>query len=281
MKTIFAAAPTRHWVNALSLAVADSGVVLAADGWASGVPSASPSVCLLYVSQGGGTLLCESDTLPVRPGYVYFVPSACCRVQSEEGTALSFLFFRLSAPEPSLQALLAARPRPMESRAGLQTIQQAFSLYAGGSVFSALMLHSLIFSDLAVFFASSQPPQAVCSPMTAQAASLVQKLLSSKLTVNRLAEAMAVSPATLAKRFRAETGLPLGAYIDRMVFQRARQLLILSGTSIGEIADQLGFCDQFYFSRFFRRIQGETPTQFRRRIREEQGIAPEAAGPTP
>ncbi len=281
MRTISAGAPTRHWVNALQLAVADSGVVLTEDSWASGAPSASPSVCLLYVSQGSGALLCETETLPVRPGYVSFVPSGSCRVQSEEGTPLSFLFFRLSAPEPSLQALLIVCPRPMESRAGLQTIQQVFSLYASGSVFSALMLHSLVFSDLAAIFAFSQPPQTACSPMTVQAASLVQKLLSSKLTVNQLAEAMAVSPATLAKRFRAETGSPLGAYIDRMVFQRARQLLIFSETAIGEIADQLGFCDQFYFSRFFRRIQGETPTQFRRRIRGDRGTVPDAADPTP
>ncbi len=281
MRTISTASPPRHWVNALQLSVVDSGVVSEADSWSLEAPASPPSACLLYVSQGGGTLLCGDDTLPVRAEYVYFVPSGHWRVQSGDDAPLSLLFFRVSAPEPSMRALLVPCARPMESRAGLQTIQQVFSLYAGGSVFSALMLHSLVFNDLATFLASVQPPRAVCSPMTAQAASLVQKLLSSKLTVHQLAEAMAVSPATLAKRFRAETGTPLGAYIDRMVFQRARQLLIFSETAIGEIADQLGFCDQFYFSRFFRRIQGETPTQFRRRIRGEQGTAPETAGPTP
>lgn len=263
----------RHWMNALRLTVADSGVVQAADEWECDEPTLRDSVCLLYVSEGTGVLLCGDDPLLVRPECVYFVPSGQWRVRSEENAPLSFLFFRVCAPEPSMQALLNACPRPMASCVSPQTIRQALSLYGNDGVYSSLLLYSLVFNNLALFLADAQPPETVCSPMTMQAAGLVQKLLSSKLTVNRLAETMAVSPVTLAKRFRAETGTSLGAYIDRMVFQHARQLLIYSETSIGEIADQLGFCDQFYFSRFFRRIQGETPTQFRRRTRGETGDA--------
>lgn len=281
MVTKSTASSPRHWMNALQISVADSGIVRTADEWKCDEPALHDSAWLLYVSEGTGALLFGGDTRPVRSECAYFVPFGQWRVRSEEDAPLSFLFFRVCAPESSMRALLNSCPRPMESRVSHQEIRQALSLYNSDSAYSSLILYSLVFNALTSFLAEAQPQETACSPMTMQAAGLVQRLLSSKLTVNRLAETMAVSPVTLAKRFRAETGMPLGAYIDRMVFQHARQLLIYSETSIGEIADQLGFCDQFYFSRFFRRIQGETPTQFRRRTRGEAGGAPDAGDMIP
>ena len=38
---------------------------------------------------------------------------------------------------------------------------------------------------------------------------------------------------------------------------------------IAEIAEQLDFCDQFYFSRFFRQRQGETPSRYRRALKTQ------------
>jgi AraC family transcriptional activator of pobA len=47
----------------------------------------------------------------------------------------------------------------------------------------------------------------------------------------------------------------------------ARRLLRFTGMSIGEIAFQTGFADQFYFSRAFKRHTGEAPKAFRDRVR--------------
>ena len=84
------------------------------------------------------------------------------------------------------------------------------------------------------------------------------------MTVRSLAQALNMSESTLTKRFRAEVGVPLGGYIDDMLLQRARQLLLGTDLTIGQIAEQLCFCDQFYFSRYFRQRQGLTPSEYRR-----------------
>ena len=60
----------------------------------------------------------------------------------------------------------------------------------------------------------------------------------------------------------------LDCYLDSMLMQRARELL-LTDQSIAEIAEQLDFCDQFYFSRFFRQRQGETPSRYRRALKTQ------------
>ncbi|NOS68584.1 MAG: helix-turn-helix domain-containing protein [Verrucomicrobia bacterium] len=47
--------------------------------------------------------------------------------------------------------------------------------------------------------------------------------------------------------------------------QRAVQLLNATELSIKQISDQLGFSDQFYFSRAFRKMHNHSPSEHRRR----------------
>ena len=75
---------------------------------------------------------------------------------------------------------------------------------------------------------------------------------------------MFTSPNRLHKLFKAETGMTIGFYLDRLVLFKAAQLLIDPKLSIGEISRQLGFCDQYYFSRRFKSQFGQTPSQFRK-----------------
>ena len=71
------------------------------------------------------------------------------------------------------------------------------------------------------------------------------------------------SDNTFTKRFRKEYGIPLGRYMDEMLHQQICHLLASTDLSIGQIADALGFCDQFYLTRFFTARQGISPRQYR------------------
>ena len=52
--------------------------------------------------------------------------------------------------------------------------------------------------------------------------------------------------------------------LDRVLLEAAR-LLRFSDLSVKEIADRLGFSDQFAFSKAFKRQRGEAPLDFRNR----------------
>ncbi len=54
-------------------------------------------------------------------------------------------------------------------------------------------------------------------------------------------------------------------YLNHLRMQRAVQLLNTTPLSIKAIGDQLGFSDQFYFSRAFNKLHGHSPTEHRRR----------------
>ncbi|HZJ88705.1 MAG TPA: helix-turn-helix transcriptional regulator, partial [Sphaerochaeta sp.] len=52
-------------------------------------------------------------------------------------------------------------------------------------------------------------------------------------------------------------------YLSRLRIARSVELLEQSALSINEIARQVGFRDQAYFCRVFRRIQGFPPSKLR------------------
>jgi AraC-like DNA-binding protein len=64
--------------------------------------------------------------------------------------------------------------------------------------------------------------------------------------------------------FRQETGTVPAAYIRKLRFQRARELLANSTFSIKEITDLVGIHDVSHFVRDFRKEYGMAPRAFRR-----------------
>lgn len=66
--------------------------------------------------------------------------------------------------------------------------------------------------------------------------------------------------------FKKAAGMTLIEYVTQVRLTHAARLLRESARSIVEIANAVGFADQSYFDRRFRRQFGRTPSQFRRGI---------------
>ena len=66
------------------------------------------------------------------------------------------------------------------------------------------------------------------------------------------------------RQFRAHTGIPLARYVRLLRLRRASQQLAFEpGCSITDIALSAGFDNAESFSRAFRQLHGEAPSQFR------------------
>lgn len=78
-----------------------------------------------------------------------------------------------------------------------------------------------------------------------------------------LARLCQLSPSYLSRIFKRETGITLQQYINQVRIEKARRLLLGSDARIVDIALALGFEDQSYFTKVFRRVAGQTPMQYR------------------
>ena len=81
-------------------------------------------------------------------------------------------------------------------------------------------------------------------------------------SVERLAEAFALSPRTLHRRLKAASGLSPGAFVRTLRLQRAASLLEQGAGTVGEVARAVGFEDPSYFSRAFRQGFGVAPSEY-------------------
>lgn len=81
--------------------------------------------------------------------------------------------------------------------------------------------------------------------------------------VSGYAESLGVTPNHLNRAVKAETGRSAGAWIDNARLALARTLLCDRSVPMAEISDRLGFSEPSYFSRFFHKMTGLTPSAFR------------------
>lgn len=89
--------------------------------------------------------------------------------------------------------------------------------------------------------------------------------LSEPYDLERVARAFHVSPRTLMRRVKAETGASPLALLQHARVDKARHLLASTSWSVARVTEEVGYSDAATFARLFARRVGETPSAFRRR----------------
>ncbi len=80
-----------------------------------------------------------------------------------------------------------------------------------------------------------------------------------------LAQAFHVSPRTLLRRVKFETGHTPLTLLQQARVEKAKQLLVGTAWSLARITEEVGYTDVATFSRLFARWVGESPARYRRR----------------
>ena len=87
---------------------------------------------------------------------------------------------------------------------------------------------------------------------------------SQRLTVDQLAEACAMSPATFYRLFRQTVGKTPMQYLNEYRLKQAAQLLLFETQTLSAIAETCGYCDEFHLSRNFKAYYGISPREYRK-----------------
>ncbi len=92
--------------------------------------------------------------------------------------------------------------------------------------------------------------------------------LSEPFSSKRLEREFFLSYKRMAAVFKTETGMTMQRYHDRLKMEEACRLLRSTLIPVSEAAAALGYSDALYFSRRFREITGQSPTQYRKNAAE-------------
>lgn len=82
-------------------------------------------------------------------------------------------------------------------------------------------------------------------------------------SIREFADLLHINPNYLNIVVKETTGKTANTLIHERVFLEAKRLLIQKEADITQIAYDLGFKDASYFSRFFRKASGQSPSEFR------------------
>lgn len=105
---------------------------------------------------------------------------------------------------------------------------------------------------------------------------LLNSRFRERLTVAELAQRVALSPSRLAHLFKAQVGISIVEMLMSIRLRQAARLLEFTSLSVGEIASDVGFHSQFYFSRQFKVYYGCSPLHFRVQRQAVQAVFPTA-----
>lgn len=97
----------------------------------------------------------------------------------------------------------------------------------------------------------------------ARAVSFIRNNYMHKITLDDVARRVYLSPSYLSKIFREEMQTSFNAYLSDVRVEKSKILLLSGSLSIAEISELVGFVDQSYFNKVFKKNTGVTPKIFR------------------
>ena len=103
-------------------------------------------------------------------------------------------------------------------------------------------------------------------PLVQKARDYIGKHKAEPLSLDAVAKAAGASVFHFCKVFRKSTGIKFTDYVTRVRLEDARTQLLNPNRRISEVAYDVGFQSLTQFNRMFKRVFGQSPTEFRAKL---------------
>jgi len=87
-----------------------------------------------------------------------------------------------------------------------------------------------------------------------------------QISLVKAAEELSYNPNYLSTKFKEETGVSFSEYLNNVRIQNAKRFLSSGKYKPGDVAEHVGYSDQRYFVKIFKRVVGMTPREYMRSL---------------
>jgi AraC family transcriptional regulator, transcriptional activator of pobA len=161
---------------------------------------------------------------------------------------------------------------------GFEAVAREFRADAPGRV-QALLAHATVmavqFLRLQRQHEGADKPKGARDTLVQRYRALLETHYRAQQSLAFYANALRVTPDHLSRSCRNVAGVSAQELLHDRLMLEARRLLAYTPAPVAEIASQLGYVDPAYFSKFFARRVGSTPTAYRQLVASGvRGLAP-------
>ncbi|WP_282942824.1 helix-turn-helix domain-containing protein [Paenibacillus sp. RC67] len=146
----------------------------------------------------------------------------------------------------------------------------------------AIWLQTTILQPLMIYIENRR--ELLQTKISDQMLALIHQEYDSPLTLESCAAKLNYHPEYISRVFRKETGFVFSDYLSRHRLHMAKKLLVETSMTVTEISERLMYNMPQNFIRYFRKMEGITPKQYRdlsQMKSEKDTSAPKAAGGSP
>lgn len=101
------------------------------------------------------------------------------------------------------------------------------------------------------------------SDIITRAMAFIEENYAQKLTLRELSRQLHINESYLSKLFKKELDVNFTDYLNELRIHKSMQLIEETNLSLLEIAVQVGFEDQSYYTKIFKKVTGKTPKQYK------------------
>ena len=95
----------------------------------------------------------------------------------------------------------------------------------------------------------------------------IKEYLSESLSVEQIAEHAALNPQYMMRMFKKKTGKSILSYVSEQRIALAKEMLLKTDWSLEVITEKIGYISPAHFGALFKRMEGISPGQYRKKYR--------------
>jgi YesN/AraC family two-component response regulator len=103
-------------------------------------------------------------------------------------------------------------------------------------------------------------------PVITRAKEYIHEHQTENLRLSHVAKAVNTSTFYFCKMFKKVTGINFTDYLSRVRIEKSKNLLLNPNLRVSEIAFEVGFQSLTHFNRVFKKILGQSPTEYRAQL---------------
>ncbi|WP_078431716.1 AraC family transcriptional regulator [Metabacillus halosaccharovorans] len=232
---------------------------------------------LLVVMEGKGHMMLDHDNILLHQQDICVIhPSQVYEIYTSPDESIDYMIFTfdifssMQTEGESFHKLGNDEQFPLQGKLAIpghsHIIEEVEILYSSKNK-EQVFYQRLLFENIIYKLLQHQDVPLVKDTFTAieEAKQYIDCHFNEQISIELLAEKADLSPKYFSALFKKECGISVSDFITRLRVNEAKRRLVSGDETVRQIAAQIGYSDEFYLSRKFKKAVGMAPSTYRQK----------------